>query len=311
MHLTAVDTLDGEAVEDELVPVELCVLTEQTELCDAAAVYHVVNHGVETSLCAGHFETDVEAFHDAEILHEVIKAFLGGVDRILYAELLCEVDTVVVQVGDNNVACAAELCNASCHDADRACTGNENVFADEVKCESGVNCVSEGVEEGVHFFRNVVRAGTNVGFRDYEVFCERTVTVYADADGFLAEVTVACEAVTALAANDVTFAGYDLTNGVTGRVLAGFHDFTNIFVTDYARNLNGVFGPLVPVVDVKVGAADGGLVDLDLDVVVAAYRFRNFVHPQAGLRIFLNKCKHDGYSSFYVYYCGILYDILP
>ena len=67
VHLTAVDTLDGEAVEDDLVPVELCILTEKTELCDAAAVNHVVNHGVETGLCTGHFKTDVKAQIDLSV----------------------------------------------------------------------------------------------------------------------------------------------------------------------------------------------------------------------------------------------------
>ncbi len=42
-------------------------------------------------------------------------------------------------------------------------------------------------------------------------------------------------------------------------------------------------GPLVPVVDVDVGAADGRLADLDEDVVGADLGDRHLLHPDAGL----------------------------
>jgi hypothetical protein len=55
----------------------------------------------------------------------------------------------------------------------------------------------------------------------------------------------------------------------------------------------GRLGPLVPLVDVDVGAADAGLVDLHQHVLRADLRHRRVDHPDAGLGLGLGEGLHS------------------
>ena len=114
--------------------------------------------------------------------------------------------------------------------------------------------------------------GTALRRRDAEVLRERAGPVDADALRVLAEVPAAREAVAADAADDVALAvdQVALLEALDG----GAHllDHPDELVADDHRRLDGLLGPVVPVVDVDVGAADRGLLDPDQDVVRARHR---------------------------------------
>jgi hypothetical protein len=61
VHLPAVDAVDGEALEDDLVPVGAGALGHDPEHRDLAAVVHAVEHVVEGARVAAHFQAHVEA----------------------------------------------------------------------------------------------------------------------------------------------------------------------------------------------------------------------------------------------------------
>src|SRR5690606_37148240 len=52
-------------------------------------------------------------------------------------------------------------------------------------------------------------------------------------------------------------------------------------VADHQPGLDRALAPFVPQVDVQVGAADGGFLELDQDLVRTRLRDRDFLHPDA------------------------------
>ena len=59
-----VDTLDVQTVEYDLAPIHPAVAFEQPQKRDPSAVDHVVDHGVQGDLTAGHLQTHIEALPD-------------------------------------------------------------------------------------------------------------------------------------------------------------------------------------------------------------------------------------------------------
>src|SRR3546814_16182552 len=56
-------------------------------------------------------------------------------------------------------------------------------------------------------------------------------------------------------------------------------DAADEFMADHQPGLDRALDPLVPQVDVQVGAADGGFLELDQDLVRARLRGRALLHP--------------------------------
>ncbi len=54
----------------------------------------------------------------------------------------------MVGVGDDDVAGSGVTGYGCRHDADGACSGDEDVFAEDGKGERGVNGIAEGIEDG-------------------------------------------------------------------------------------------------------------------------------------------------------------------
>ena len=172
-----------------------------------------------------------------------------------------------VHVGDDDLSGAAVARDRRGHAADRAGPGDEDVLADEVELEGGVGGVAEGVEAGEDVQRDRGVHGHGVGRRDAEELGEGPGPVDADALRVLAEVPAAGQAVAADPADDVALAvdQVALLEALDG----GAHllDDADELVADHHGRLDRLLGPVVPVVDVDVGAADGGLLDPDQDVV--------------------------------------------
>src|SRR5690606_5158244 len=127
------------------------------------------------------------------------------------------------------------------------------------------------------------------------------VAVAADAHGVRTQVLLAGEAVAAVAADDVALGRDALADGVAGHAGAEAGDAADELMADDQPLPDRAPGPLVPEVDVQVGAADGGLLDPDQDLVGAGDRDRHFLHPQSlgGLALDqrLHGCGHRGMPS--------------
>ena len=114
------------------------------------------------------------------------------------------------------------------------------------------------------------------------ILCERAVTVNADADVVLAPLDIAGVAVAAVAAGDMALAGDALADREARDARAKLGDLADILMADDLWGLDVLLRPLVPFVDMDVGAADRGLVDLDENFSGARHRNRHLPQLQSG-----------------------------
>src|SRR5882757_2841948 len=105
--------------------------------------------------------------------------------------------------------------------------------------------------------------------------------------------TPAREAISAMAANDVSFSADHLAGKKVFHVRTDFDDFADELMSDNHRHGNGFFGPFIPLVDVDIGAANASAVDLDQNVVDADFGFGNVFEPKTGFRFPFYKSFHE------------------
>lgn len=90
-------------------------------------------------------------------------------------------------------------------------------------------------------------------------------------------------------ADDVPFAANDLAGMKIIYVGADSDDFSDKLVSNRHRNRDSGARPIVPVIDMDVGAADSCVSDADQNVVDADYGLRNIFKPQSGRGLAFDK----------------------
>ena len=101
------------------------------------------------------------------------------------------------------------------------------------------------------------------------------------------------EAVAATAAHNVALARDNIAHLKTRDVGAQLDDLAGVLVARRHRGLNRFLRPIVPVVNVHIGATDGGFMNLDQYIVTAHHRNRDIFEPQSLLGVFFHQCFHD------------------
>jgi len=275
VHLPAVDALERQTLRDDLVHVHENVLVAEAEQADLAAVAHDGDHLREGRAAARHLQTHVEALGQPLLVHDLADVLLGDVHGRVGAHFARELQAVLVHVGDDDAPRARVLADAHRDDADRARTGDEHVLADQREHERRVRRVAEGVEERDDVLGQRLVDQDDVARGDADVLGERAVAVDADADMVLAPLDVAGVAVAAVAAGDVALAADPLADLVLVHALAQRRDLAHVFVSDDLGRLHMLLGPLVPLVDMHVRAADRRLVNFDLHLARLGFRHGN------------------------------------
>src|SRR5213596_1358167 len=107
------------------------------------------------------------------------------------------------------------------------------------------------------------------------------MTMDSDADGVCAQGAAARHAVAAAAADDVAFGTHDLAGKHRRHAFAQLDDLAHELVADHERRLDGVLGPLVPAVDVQVGAADACAENAKQHLTGPWLRLGDVLQPQA------------------------------
>jgi len=105
-------------------------------------------------------------------------------------------------------------------------------------------------------------------------------------------VLLAGATIAAMTADDMAFGADALPGLVAGHARTDLDDATDEFVADDEARLDGALAPLVPQVDVQVGAADRGLLQLDQHFVRTWRRYRHLFHPDALGRFALDQRLH-------------------
>ena len=141
--------------------------------------------------------------------------------------------------------------------------------------------IAEGVEDGGDVEGNRFVVAPDVGHGQRDVFGERARTVHAHALGVSTKVAAAGEAVAAAAADHVSLAADQVAGEKVRHIGPGLDDPADKFMADGHGHGDGRLCPLVPLVDVHVGAADARAQHLDEHVVDADLGYVHFPEPEA------------------------------
>ncbi len=96
----------------------------------------------------------------------------------------------------------------------------------------------------------------HVHHRQHDVFGEGAGAIHSHALRVRAQVAPPGQTIAAAPADHVPFPADQIAGMKIGDVGADFHDFSAEFVPDDQRHVNRVLRPLIPIVNVQVGAAD-------------------------------------------------------
>ena len=106
--------------------------------------------------------------------------------------------------------------------------------------------------------------------------------------------TAAGEAIAAMSAGDMTFAGYEIAGCESFDAIANAINDADEFVPDGNGNRNRFLRPSVPVIYMYVGSADGCFNDADKHFVAADFGNGDFFEPESRL----GPALHDGFHRF-------------
>lgn len=293
VHLAAVDAFDGDHIENDGFPIDAELFGRDAEEGDLAAVEHVVEHVFEGLRDAGHFHADVEAFFHAELFLNVFDRGLADIDGFCdVAHFLSEFEAERIYVSDDDVAGSGVFGDGGCHDADRAGSSDEHVFAEDFEFESGVDGVAERVEDRGDVEINVRLVLPDVCVRHGDELGESAVGVHADAARFYAQSTLARHTVSAASADEMAFNADDVADCEIDDVRADINEFADEFVADGRRNFDRALRPCVPIVNMQVGSADAAAFDTDHYIINAHFGHGNIFYPKTGFGLAFNYCFH-------------------
>src|SRR5580692_5137929 len=105
------------------------------------------------------------------------------------------------------------------------------------------------------------------------------------------------QTIAAPAADYVTLAADDIAGEEIVDIRAHFDDFAYELVPDRHGHRDGALRPLIPFVDMHVGAADAGAQHLDQYVADADLRRLDFFQPQPRFAPALHQCFHIHHHS--------------
>ena len=94
--------------------------------------------------------------------------------------------------------------------------------------------------------------------------------------------------VTAVAAGDMAFTADPLANMEAGNAFTQGSNLAHIFVADGLTGFDMLGCPIVPLIDMDIGATDGGFVNFDQDFTGAGFRDGNLGQNETrtGMRLY-------------------------
>ena len=229
-------------------------------------------------------------------MHDVVQVFLGDVHRPdAGGDLLGQLQTEVIDVGQDDGARAGVTCDGGGHHADGASPGDQHVLAQQVELLRRVHSIAERIEDGTDLIGDVVGQFDDVEGRGHDEFGEGALAVYADALGRGIQMEVTGAGGLGVKVDDMPLGRDALADlQATINVLANGDDLTGELVAGDHRHRDVLLAPVVPVPDVDVGAADGGALDPDQNILVARDRDRGIDQLKADAGPGLGQSLHGG-----------------
>ena len=293
VHFAAVDALDGEHVEDDGLPVDGEFFGRNAEEGDVAAVRHVDEHVAKRLRIARHFHAYVKAFFHAEVFLIVCDRRFGDVDGVFDAVGAGEFEAFGIDVGDHDVTRTGVFSDRGGHDADRAGTGDEHVFAKDFEGQGSVDGVAKWIEYRRNIEVDVFVVLPDVRVRHGHVFGKTAVGIDPVTQRVRTLVPTPGETVATTTADEMAFDTDDVADLEIIDVRADLDDLTDEFVTENCGDFDGRLRPRVPIPDVNVRPANSSTFHADQHVVDANRRFRNVLEPQSFFRLAFYDRFHD------------------
>ncbi len=91
-----------------------------------------------------------------------------------------------------------------------------------------------------------------------------------------------------MTAGDMPLAGHPVAHLQVLHTAPHIHDLTHVLVPNDHRYLDGLLRPFVPVVNMEVGSANGGLLDFNKHIVHPDLGYRHLCHPDSLFRARFN-----------------------
>src|SRR6202140_3897938 len=236
--LATVDALHREHLEHDLRPVDRELMVRKPEHGDTSAVRHVRDHVAQRARLAGHLEPGVESFFHAELFLHLGKGGGANVHGTRHADLARELQAVVADIGDDDMARADVTSHQRGHDPDRTRAGDQDVFGDDPKLRRRVYGVAERVEDRRDVEVDLGQVRPQVDRRHHDELGEGAVPLNSDADSVGAQGPASGQAVAAATAHDVPLGSDDLA-WVDGRhALAQANHLADKLVSDNQRRVD-------------------------------------------------------------------------
>lgn len=288
-HTAAGDALDSEGIEDDIRPVDLRIRRQDTELGDIGALIHVRNHIIKGRRCAGHLKAHIEAA-DAELMHSLLDGFaLAAIDREGGTHTFCYIQTEGIDIRNDDILSSRKTAYTCGHRTNESRAGDEHILTQQWESQRCMGGVAEGIHDSSEVVRYLGAQFDDVGLGDSDVLRKAAVLAHdTNRDSVLTDVSHTTTAVAAMAADDVSLGRDAFAYMYATHTGTYFYDLSHELVAHGIRGAAVGLGPFIPFIHMQVGAADGGFLDLDEDIVDTYFRHGNIFHPDAGLGVAFN-----------------------
>lgn len=174
----------------------------------------------------------------------------------------------VHQVNSDHRPSAKSLAGADGGQADGPAAEYEHVFARRLRCLGAMDSGAHGFKHTGGFIGDAVRQQVRGAGGDLGVLRKSAVDTTAKQHQIFADMGEPVFAEPALPAGDVGLAGHAVPHLASGHSPAHRDDLTGCLVAGDHRGLDVDLGPVIPLHDVHIGAADGGAVHFNQDLVI-------------------------------------------
>ena len=155
-----------------------------------------------------------------------------------------------------------------------------------------MKCVSHRVVNAADVVADRVIEVPYIRRRHRDEFSKAPVAIHPDDPRERADVSIARATKKTAAVHDVTFRSYAITLLHIRDETPHLHDVSSEFVTDDKRRLASRLRPVIPVVNVHIGAAHACAPHANENFVISDSRLRNISQCEARTSRFLHQCFH-------------------
>jgi len=223
---------------------------------------------------SAHFANQVDAVPIGQLSNPAQHVIRSGIERHMGSHCAGKIQSLGVEVAGENERGAGGTSHAHGKASDWSAAQHQHGTARNIGLQHGVDCVAQRIHDGSDLSRDAVQLH-HVGGRHHDIIGKGSVPVYTDDLGPATEVSIAEAALKAMAADDVPLCGDEIAHpeqavGACAGTQLG--DFSGELMAYSHWKLESVTGPAVPFPDVKVGAADASVMNLDQGLACAADR---------------------------------------